>query len=272
MTRTGAILGGFFLPFRHDLITSVRCTRYQLMLERILSKPIQNQRRTLMKQAFSRAAVVALILGALQAQSQSVSFTFADSTSDGWVNGGFSSSPASTVVPIGANNYIRIPLGGFQVANVNSGTVSGTPAATFNSAFFAALNNPSGYNVTYSYSIDTASFTTPGTYLQAGMFVNTGSGFYSQVYGSPNGVQLNGTQVASGSVFQGSVTVPMSLFGTDANAATENYFRLGIIENGDGTGVTVNFTGISITPVPEPCTLALAGLGGAALLISRRRK
>jgi len=35
---------------------------------------------------------------------------------------------------------------------------------------------------------------------------------------------------------------------------------------------TFDATAVGITPVPEPCTLALAGLGGASLLLFRRRK
>ena len=225
-----------------------------------------------MKHTFVLAAVVALGLCATQVHGQSVNFNFSDNTADGWVNGGFTASPASTVVTILGNNYISIPLGGFQVANVNSGTVSGTPASTFNAAMYAALNNPLGYDLNFNYYIDTSTFTTPGTYLQVGLFVNPGSGFYSQVYGSPNGLQLNGTQVASGSVFQGQVSIPMSAFTVDANAATETSFRLGIVENGDGTDVKVNFTDLSVTPVPEPSTLALAGLSAmGGLMLFRRR-
>jgi LPXTG-motif cell wall-anchored protein len=79
--------------------------------------------------------------------------------------------------------------------------------------------------------------------------------------------------VASGNVFSGTVTVPFTAFGTDPNAATETYFRLGLILNGDGTGVNVDYTDISIVPTPEPSTLALAGLGlvGGSLLMLRRR-
>ena len=216
--------------------------------------------------------IAAIAFIAIHAQSQSVNFNFSDSTADGWVNGGFSSSPASTVVTIGGNNYISIPLGGFQVANVNSGTVSGTPASTFNAAMSAALNNPSAYDLNFNYYIDTSTFTTPGTFLQVGLYVNPGSGFYSQVYGSPNGLQLNGTQVASGSVFQGQVTIPMSAYAVDTNAATETSFRLGIVENGDGTGVTVNFTDLSVTAAPEPSTLALIGLGACATMLMFRRR
>lgn len=222
----------------------------------------------------SLAAAVALLgLGAIQAQGQSVTFNFSDSTADGWVNGGFSSSPASTVANIGGNNYISIPLGGYQVANVNSGTVSGAPASSFNAAMLAAINNPVGYDLSYNYYIDTSTFTTPGTYLQLASYVNTGSGFYGST-GTPSAYepQFNGTQVASGSVFSGTVTIPFTAFGTDASAATETYFRLGLVLNGNGAGINVDYTSISIAPVPEPSTLALAGLGAlGSLMLFRRR-
>jgi hypothetical protein len=45
-------------------------------------------------------AAVAIGLGAIQAQGVSFTFNFADNTSDGWVNGGFASSPAASVVSI----------------------------------------------------------------------------------------------------------------------------------------------------------------------------
>jgi hypothetical protein len=78
--------------------------------------------------------------------------------------------------------------------------------------------------------------------------------------------------VASGSVFSGSVTIPFTAFGTDASAATETYFRLGLVINGNGTGVNVDYTDISITPAPEPSTLALAGLGAMGCLLMFRRR
>jgi hypothetical protein len=225
----------------------------------------------------SFAAAVALIgLGAIQAQGQ-VTFNFSDNTSDGWVNGGFVNTPLSTVVNIGGNNYINLPIGGYQVANVNSGTVSGTPAATFNATMLAALENPAGYELTYNYYINTASFTSGtnpvGTYLQLSSFVNTGKGFYGSP-GTPSAyeLQLNGTQVASGMVFSGTSVIPFTAFGVDTNAASETYFRLGLIINGNGTGVNVNYTDISIIPIPEPCTLALVGLGVAGGTVFLRRR
>jgi len=224
-----------------------------------------------MKRILGLAATAALV-GVIQAQGQSVLFTFSDATSDGWEASGFGNSPAAPVVTISAYNYISLPLGSYQVGNVNSTTVSGAPAATFNAAMYAAINNPAGYNLTYDYYINTATFTTAGTYLQLGSLINMGGGYYGST-GTPSAYepQFNGTQVASGSVFSGSVTVPFTAYGTDPSAATETYFRLGLIINGNGTGVNVDYTNISISPVPEPGSLALIGLGMASLIMVRRR-
>ncbi len=224
------------------------------------------------KKITSLAAAVALLgLGAIQAQGQSVTFNFADDTADGWANAGFSGSPVATVTTISGQNYIALPIGGYQVGNVASDS-AGVPAG-FNAAMAAALNDPAGYQLTYDYYIDTSTFTTPGTYLQLASFINTGSSFYGST-GTPSSYEpsLNGTQVASGSVFSGSVTVPFTAFGTDASAATETYFRLGLIINGNGSGFNVDYTDISISPVPEPTTLALAGLGAIGCLLMFRRR
>jgi hypothetical protein len=221
----------------------------------------------------SVAAAVALLgLGVIQTQAQSVLFNFTDGTSDGWANAGFGASPIATVQNIGGNNYISIPLGGFQVANVTSGYAGNL--STFTATMAAAAANPAGYDISYNYYINTANFV-GATYLQVGTFVNSGSGYYQQDYGSPNELQLNGTQLASGGVFQGSVTINLAAVGY-AIPAADTFFRLGLIENGNGTGVSVDFTDISVSPVvavPEPASFGLCGLvlaGGTALL--RRRK
>jgi hypothetical protein len=218
------------------------------------------------------AAVVLVGFGAIQAQAQSVTFNFTDGTSDGWANAGFGSSPSAAVQNIGGNNYISLPLGGFQVANVASGYAGNL--STFTATMAAAAANPAGYDISYNYYVNTAGFT-GSTFLQLGLFVNSGSGAYYQDYGSPNEVQLSGAQIATGGVFLGQVTINMAAVGFNLPAA-DTFFRLGFVENANGTGVSADFTDISVYPVtavPEPASFGLCGLvlaGGTALL--RRRK
>lgn len=236
-------------------------------------KSFTNQNRRFASLALT-AAAMCLGLGIIQASGQSVEFTFADNTSDGWANSGFGSTPAAPVLNIGGQNYINVPYTGFQAANVasgNSGVLSG-----FNSAMFGALNNPAGYNISYNYYFNTATFSNDVTFLQLGIFVNTGSSYYKQDYSTPNQISFNGTQLASGGIFQGTVTENLGTMGIDdTNAASETFFRLGLIENSNNTtsGVNVFYTDISITAVPEPATLSLCGVGAvAALTVVRRRR
>jgi len=214
------------------------------------------------------AAVAVLGLGAIQTQGQSVLYNFSDGTPDGWVGSGFGSSPPPASQNIGGANYMYIPRGGFQVANVASGNPGNLP--TFTATMAAAAANPAGYDISYNYYINTAAFSN-ATYLQIGTFVNTGSGYYAQDYSVPNEIQLNGTQLASGQIFQGQVTINMAAVGFDMPPA-DTYFRLGLIENGNGTGVGVYYSNISVTPVPEPASLALLGFGLAAGTVFLRRR
>lgn len=245
-------------------------------------KYFTNQNRRPVRLALTAAAVLGI--GAIQSHAQSVSFTFSDGTSDGWDAGGFSDTTALAVSSIGGQYYLVAPEGGFQVANVASGN-TGLPSAlntAFNAAMNAALNNPSGYDFSYNWSVNTgeAGWQTgnsgsAATYLQLGVFVNTGKGYYEQDYGGndANEVSLSGAQIATGGVYTGTVTLPFTVFTpTDSNAAIETYWRMGLIVNANGTG-DAEFTDISITPVPEPATLTLCGLGLASgLMFLRRRK
>ena len=151
----------------------------------------------------------------------------------------------------------------------------------FNAAMAAAAANPAGYDISYNYYINTATCYRLPTFLQVGTFVNTGSGYYAQDYGSPNELQLNGTQMASGQVFTGTVTVnvgasilPRSTGG--ASLPTGARFRIAFQLNGPGV-VRVDFTDISVdnlrlVMVPEPASIALCGLGLAAGITFLRRR
>src|SRR5579871_3187482 len=134
-------------------------------------------RSSFMKYHISSAALAGLLFAAIQAQGQSVIYNFTDGTSDGWANAGFSGSPAAPVSTIGGNNYIFAPLvtpggGTFQVANVSTGDST----TALYQAMQAAAMNPSGYDISYNYYIDTSTFgSTPPTFLQLGTYVNGGN-------------------------------------------------------------------------------------------------
>jgi hypothetical protein len=220
-----------------------------------------------MKSPFRSATLAVLLFGAIHAEGQGVVYNFTDGTSDGWANSGFGGSPASPVSNIGGVNYIFAPLGGFQVANVSAGA----NGSDFYNAMQAAAANPAGYTLSYNWLVDTSTFGTgSGTFLQIGTFVNSGSGFYAQ---DANEAQLSGAQLASGQVISGHVSVNMAAVGYSMPAA-DTFFRLGLIENSDGTTppVGVYFSGITVAPVPEPSMLSLFGLAAPALWIIRRRR
>ena len=52
----------------------------------------------------------------------------------------------------------------------------------------------------------------------------------------------------------------------------DTFFRLGLIEGGDGAAQAVYFDNISVTPVPEPASLSLLALVLPAWWMARRRR
>jgi hypothetical protein len=217
------------------------------------------------------AAIAALVLGGVAARAASVNFDFEDGTDQGF--GLKFSNDASASFPIvsvaGSKRMAIARTGAFQEADHGDGSDPFLAAAN------AAAANPSGYVISYDWYIDTSAGN-QGNFLQLGTYFNSGSGAYTQDF--PNAgkdVELNGTQLASGAVFSGNVTETLTTkYGALAAGFTtpvQTFMRLGLIMNGDGAA-TVYFDNISIHPIPEPASMALAGLMIPALgFVARRR-
>ena len=223
-----------------------------------------------MHHLFRFAAVTVLVLGVARvASAQSAVFDFQDGTDQGF--GAKFSNDASanfTVTNIGGSNRMLVPRsGGFQEADHGEGATG----SNFYNAMLAASANEAGYELSYDWYVDTSTFGTgAGTFFQLGSYVNTGSGYYAQNFpGTGKEVELNGTQLASGQVFSGHVAINMAAAGFDMPPG-QTFFRLGVIENGNGANQAVYYDNIAINPVPEPACMALLGLALPALMTRRR--
>ena len=223
-----------------------------------------------MRQLSHVAAFAVLVLGARLATAQSVTYTFEDGTDQGFGNK-FSNDASANfpIVNIGGSNRMAVQRtpNDFQEAE----RTTNNAADPMYQAMLAASAAEGAYQISYDYYIDTAAMGAgAGNFLQVGTYVNTGTGYYAQNFGTPKEVELNGAQLASGQVFSGTVTQTFTQKGFDLPLG-ESFFRLGFIINGDGANQLVHFDNVTIGPVPEPGSMALLALALPALSIRRRR-
>jgi hypothetical protein len=221
-----------------------------------------------MKRAASLIALAALLLGVAQASAQSAVFDFEDGTDQGFGTGfGNDASATFPVVNIGGSNRLEVlDTASFQEA----GRETGNPADPQYIAMLAASADESRAILSYDWYIDTS--LSPGNYgsfLQLGTYVNSGSGYYAQNFpGTGKEVELDSVQLASGLVFSGTVSQTLAAKGFDIPAG-DNFFRFGLIANGDGTQAKIYFDNIRLSIVPEPATISILALSLAVLCVRR---
>ena len=209
------------------------------------------------------------------ASGQTVTFDFQDGTDQGFGTGfGNDASKAFPIVSIGGSLRMEVTLGGFQVGGRQSQGVD-----AFLAAMNTAVNNPAISTISYDWYVDTSlSPGNYGTFMQFGTYINSGNGAYAQDFpGTGKDVELNGTQLASGQIFSGTVTESLSQkYGvlSDPNWFAQSFMRFGLIMNGDGSQTLgkVYFDNITVTGVPEPSSLSLLALAAPAFWMMRRRK
>jgi hypothetical protein len=190
--------------------------------------------------------------------------TFEDLTDNGFGKAFSNDASASfTIANVGGSNRMLLPrTGGFQEGDTSTGLTT----SAFYQAMLAAAADPVDSTLSYDYYIDTSTWgANAGTFYQIGSYVNTGNGYYAQDFGAVKEIELSGAQTASGQVFQGTVSVNFAAVGFNMPTG-QTFFRLGFIENGNGTAQGVYLDNINITTVPEPASLSLIGLGGLGLL------
>jgi len=217
-------------------------------------------------------ALLAFFALALQyasvAKAQDVIWDFQDGTDQGWA-GAFDDNDGDLDLPIvdvngDGNLWLCISNTGAFADNAG---ITGDPS--FLTAFYAAANDPTNYEVSWDYIIDTSAGT-DGTFFELGNFFQSDAAGFPFVRGT--NLELDGPALAGADIFTGtqSLQFPSGLTGN-----AETFARFGFTTNGDASDVTVYLDNIQIrstATIPEPSSAAFIGFGLLGLTAIRRRK
>jgi len=172
---------------------------------------------------------------------------------------------AATGVPAGKAN---LQLGGSFAAEL--AWFDGTTASS------AALSLVPGSITYFSFNGPLQNSTADGDYYNSGRTYGNGAGWFTGPGTLQLGNSLNGTGPAAapaGTV----VTLQVFAFNNGSLAASTINGHSGLFNVTLGGGIIAPGTlagagGFTVASVPEPTTMALGGLGLAALLVARRKK
>jgi hypothetical protein len=174
----------------------------------------------------------------------------------GIINFGNSATTLVSQTVNGATSTINGPAGSFYFGLLVAAPGTVDPKAFTFTGVMATNSGAAAGRFIYNGAQVPASFWGPGvskSYEVAGWSSSLGAAFNAAwLTSAPNGLfglSAIGTGAAGGTDASGNALPPYPLFG--------------------GTGIT---SGFGLTNAPEPTSMALAGLGAAALLIFRRRK
>jgi hypothetical protein len=192
------------------------------------------------------------------------------------------------ILSLTAGTITSFGQGFIALDNYQSHSDAGGPLITYGAGSGGAVGTGllAGWTAGLYFAVgNVAGDASAGNGLVAGALgLGTGAGstaaFFTTTFGTPGEESAANYFSATGSTVGGTVTVEVvayngSSYATSADRGHSAAFTMTTVAQ---TATTPTFTGdfmpagFSVTPVPEPTTLALAGLGGLASLVAFRRK
>ncbi len=183
---------------------------------------------------------------------------------------GFDIYPAN----LSGNNYVGIKINIYVWGSVNMGTVSATTPAFGNLLATYTLTSSGSFNSGFFFPFESATpGVTPGIALATPLNIpSTTVGITFNYQGTTDGTTYNNANSLTSLIGYGTPpTVGSQVFSgyyRNANSEVDGNFTSSLRTLGNPN----ESLALRVYGVPEPSSLALLGLGGAAFLIRRRRK